>query len=162
MHSIIVFESENNNLLKHIFLTMNKTPIEKLAAYLEFNGIDLQDSYLRIGEIIEKKSYKNILCLNQKTYILTNFFDLINETIDDEKFFLAGDITSTQNIFELNQSPLESMDSLITEWKANQLPKSTLFVIDNLAFAYAKHKVWSDFALFLKAFEEQQSALEIL
>lgn len=120
---------------------MNKTPIEKLAAYLEFNGIDSQDSYLRISEIIEKKSYKSILCLNQKAYILTNFFDLINETIDDEKFFLAGDITSTQNIFELNQPPLESMDSLITQWKANQLPKSTLFVIDNLAFVYAKHKV---------------------
>ena len=114
-----------------------ETMHEKFRLWCDLNDIDLSSSAASSEEIISAlEKYPTLVAFHSYSFLFKGYHDLTHGVIDDEQFFLLGDISSDAPIFSPGTSGLESV-FVIEE----TVQRSTLYITEGGARAYYVSKV---------------------
>ena len=80
---------------------------------------------------IEERWDKNLKITHKYKFIFDAYEDLLNEKISLDEFLATGDITSSKNIYNNEESSVSILNSII-QWNENS--ENTLFILDSISF----------------------------
>lgn len=114
--------------------------LKYLETYCDINELEPVAGYLRIGKLIEAKTYPKVLTYNVHGYVFYYFDLFIKEETSLEDFMQLGDIHSAINVYDYQSQHPASLDSVFTileslkDWKIH----NSLIIVDAISLSYFK------------------------
>lgn len=112
--------------------------LKYLETYCDINELEPVSEYLRIGKLIEAKTYPTVLTYNVHGYVFHYFDLLVKEELSLEDFMQLGDIHSTINVYDYQSQHPASLDcvSQILSWLQSWTIQNSFIVIDAISLSY--------------------------